>query len=339
MTFNPFPVGKLPAAELATLLRGMSFDDHPRVVLGPGIGLDCAILDMGDTYLAIKSDPITFATEEIGWYAVHVNANDIATTGATPRWFLATVLLPEGHADREMVTRVFEQMRSACKTLGIALVGGHTEITAGLPRPVVAGTMLGEVAPANLITPEGLKPGNRILLTKGVPLEAASILSHELPLEDLLPQKVVAVARRYLHEPGISVVADAHHACAAGGVTAMHDPTEGGVKTGLIELAQAAGVALHIYPHAIPIPPEAGQVCQAAGIDPLEALSSGALLLAAEPDRAEDILNNLREEGIPAADIGTAVEGVGVWFLEATAKTAVALPRRDAIARLFEEKS
>ena len=133
-----YPLGKLPAEHLARLLaRYAPFDE--RVVLGPGVGRDAAVISFGDRYLVAKADPITFATDEIGWYAVHVNANDVACTGATVRWFLATLLLPEGRTDPPLVDAIFDQIAVACAELGVGLVGGHTEITHGLDRAIVAG--------------------------------------------------------------------------------------------------------------------------------------------------------------------------------------------------------
>src|SRR3990172_4015146 len=179
------PVGKLPVEMLAELLEGAPLHD-PRVLLGPGVGLDCAVLDLGATLLVFKSDPITFATEEIGWYAVHVNANDIATTGADPRWFMMTLLLPEGTATMGQVEQIGQQIFQACREIGADVIGGHTEITHGLQRPIVIGTLIGEVARERLVTPQGAAPGNRLLLTKGVPVEATAILAREFP-ERLVP--------------------------------------------------------------------------------------------------------------------------------------------------------
>src|ERR1700758_661714 len=144
------PVGKLSAELLARLL-GKFVPASPRVVIGPRVGEDAAVLDMGDRYLVATTDPITFATDEMGWYALHVNANDLAVRGATPRWFLATVLLPEGKSQEAHVEQFFADVAGACAAAGVALVGGHTEVTAGLPRPIVVGTMLGEVGKDALV--------------------------------------------------------------------------------------------------------------------------------------------------------------------------------------------
>ncbi len=227
---NRLPLGKLPPELLTKIIAKAPISD-PRVVLGPGIGLDCAVVDMGDSFLVFKSDPITFATDEIGWYAVQINANDIATTGATPRWFLVTALLPEGETMAEGVAEISQQLFRACQDLGISLIGGHTEITYGLDRPIIVGTMIGEAAKDWLVTPRGCQPGDRILLTKGVPIEGTVILAREFPdrLEGILTEAEIQEASDYLYDPGISVLKDAKIALQTGEVTAMHDPTEAGL--------------------------------------------------------------------------------------------------------------
>ncbi len=330
------PLGKLPADLLEKLLQGVRRED-PRVLYGPGIGLDCAVIDTGaPDLLVMKSDPITFATQEIGWYAVQVNANDIATTGAIPRWMLATLLLPEGKTTPEIAGQIGKQLTSACERIGVALVGGHTEITHGLERPILVGTMLGEVARERLVMPSGARPGDRILLTKGVPIEATAILARELPerLSECLTRSEIDAAAAFLHSPGISVLRDARIAVSAGRVTAMHDPTEGGLASALWELAQASGNSLEIDAGAVPVPELASRVCACAGIDPLAAIASGALLLTADPADAGRVRSALEEDGIPCAEIGTVKAGP----VEVRLGDGSQLPRpvRDDLARLFE---
>jgi hydrogenase maturation factor len=156
------PAGKLPAPLLEELLTRFAPSD-PRIVVGPRMGEDAAVFDFGDRYLVAKTDPITFATSEIGWYAVNVNANDVAVMGAQPRWFLATVLLPVGQATPQLAEAIFSQMVDACAALGVSLAGGHTEITVNLDRPIISGTMLGEVLPGKLITTAGARPGDAVM--------------------------------------------------------------------------------------------------------------------------------------------------------------------------------
>src|SRR5262249_4947116 len=157
-------------------------------------------------YLVAKTDPITFATDEIGWYAVNVNANDIATTGGTPAWFMASLLLPGDHTTPEMVANIFNQMQSACDALKITLVGGHTEVTYGIDRRITNGVMLGLVEKARLVTTGGAKPGDVVLVTKGVPIEATSIIARECAprLKAFFPDEFIARCAAYLRQPGIS---------------------------------------------------------------------------------------------------------------------------------------
>ena len=299
---TPLPVGKLPADLLRPLLAQAPIDD-PRVLLGPQIGLDCAVLDFGDRLLILKSDPITFATAEIGWYLVQVNANDIATTGATPRWLLVTTLLPEGQTTPALAQDIAAGVYAACRDLGISVIGGHTEITHGLDRPILAGTLIGEVARERLITPRGLRPGDRLLLTKGVPIEATALLAREFPgrLAAHLSPAELAQAQAYLTDPGLSVLRDAQIATAAGTVTAMHDPTEGGLLGALWELAEAGDKTLLVDPTAVPVPPLSARICAAFDLDPLATIASGALLLAASPAAVPAIRAALQEAGIRCA--------------------------------------
>ena len=332
-----FPLGKLPADVLARLLAACAPSD-PRVIVGPGIGLDAAVIDLGDRLLVAKTDPITFATDSIGWYAVQVNANDIATTGAAPCWFMATVLLPGSRANKQLAEEIFAQIHTACAAIGVSLVGGHTEITHGLDRPIVVGAMLGQVARDRLVISSGARPGDAILLTKGIAVEGTAIIAREKANElSEFAFEFLERCRNFLTEPGISVVRDAAIATSAGRVHAMHDPTEGGLATGLRELAQASGVGLMIEADAVPVYPETQALCRATGLDPWGLIASGALLMAVEAADAETVARALEAQGIRAAVIGQVTEvthGVKLHGPEGIHD----LPRfeRDEIARLFD---
>ena len=170
-------IGKFPPELLGRLLGSIRIDD-PRVVLGPRIGEDAAALDFGDRLLVAKADPVTFATERAGWYAVQVCANDVACTGATPRWFMATILAPEWFSEDD-ASRLFEDLLSACNELNVSLIGGHSEVTQGIQRPIVMGTMLGEVDRDRLITTGGAQEGDSIVVTKGLAIEGTAILARD----------------------------------------------------------------------------------------------------------------------------------------------------------------
>lgn len=303
------PVGKLPVPLLRALLARHAPRRDPRVIVGPGIGLDAAAIDVGAPYVVVTSDPITLVQEEIGTYALAINANDLAAMGATPRWFVATILLPAGTTTRRDAARLFAQIGRACRRLDISLCGGHTEVTDAVTRPVVVGCLLGPCRKGRVLSSADARVGDALLLTKGLPIEAVSILARARAgeLRRRYSARFVARCRRYLRRPGLSVVRDAALALSVGGVHAMHDPTEGGLSAALYELAEAAGVGVRIEETAVPILPEGRRLCAHFGLDPLGAIASGALLISAAPPRAPAMLRRLRAAGIAAARIGTVV--------------------------------
>ncbi len=335
---HPLLPGKLPVDLLRRLLASAPTAD-PRVIVGPRVGVDAAVIEMGDRYLVAKTDPVTFATDDIGWYAVHVNANDVACCGATPRWFLATVLLPEHGATAELAESIFSQLADACRELNVSLCGGHTEITHGLDRPIVVGQMLGEVSPERFVTAAGARVGDVLLVTKAIALEGTSLIAREAPelLAGVFSPEELEHCRSLLRSPGISVVREARLALEAGGVHALHDPTEGGLATGLRELAEASQVGLVVERAAIPVLDECGRICQQLSLDPLGLIASGSLLLAAAPERAEAIEQRLASENLAVARIGQVVPAEQGCTLRRADGRLEPLPvfERDELARLF----
>jgi hydrogenase maturation factor len=332
------PVGKLRPAFLQALLAQDAPVD-PRVVVGPRVGEDAAVIDFGDRYLIATSDPITFATDDLAWYALQVNANDVAVRGARPRWFLATLLLPQGGTDEAAVTRLFQGLTAACAELKVALVGGHTEVTHGLDRPIVVGTMLGEVAKDKLVTTGGAKVGDAVVLTKGVPLEGAAIIAREKEAELRargIRATTIARARAFLRRPGLSVLPEAEIACELATVHAMHDPTEGGVATALHELALAAGVGLRIDRSRITVVPEGAELCQAFGLDPLGTIASGALLMTLAPAEAGIVIHALAREGIDSHYIGQVVpREQGLLLVDGSRQEPLPIFEQDEITKIL----
>ena len=338
MSKQNLPLGKLPAPLLSKLLDSASIDD-PQVLLGPGVGLDCAIIEFGDRLLVLKSDPITFTTETIGQYLIQINANDIATTGGRPRWLLVTLLLPKGKTTEESATELFQQIVEASERLGISIVGGHTEVTYGIDRVLAIGTLIGEVEKRNLVTPQGALPGHRILLTKGLAIEATAIAARDFAerLKPHLSDQEIRTAANYLNNPGIGITRDVQIAMEAGIISAMHDPTEGGLASALWELAHACGCMLVVYPDRIQVSPLTKKICQILEINPLSSISSGALLLTAPSTDSEAIIDSLLEQDIPCADIGCVEQGSPAVFMEEGAdRTKLPWPERDEITRLYE---
>ncbi|MYD51274.1 MAG: hydrogenase expression/formation protein [Dehalococcoidia bacterium] len=329
--------GKLPLDLLSRLLGEIDVRD-PRVVLGARAGEDAALIDFGDRYLVAKTDPITFATDLIGWYMVQVNANDIAVMGGTPRWLMTTLLLPDTTPEAE-VERIFTQVREACEALNITLIGGHTEITYDLSRPIAVGAMLGEVPKERAVLTSGARPGDSIVLTKAIAVEGTSILAREAA-NDLSERGVsldtINRAKEFLFSPGISVVPEASIACDVVDVHAMHDPTEGGLSGGLVEMAAAANVGLLIDMEAVPVLPECREICDALGLDPLGLIASGSLLAALPPSEVETLITALAREGIAASEIGTVTDpadGIKVRYGDEV-RDLPTFPR-DELARWF----
>lgn len=313
---EPLPPGKLELEHLAALLGTQPLPSS--VVLGPGIGHDVAVIDVGGPkLLLLKSDPITFATRHLGHYVVQVNANDIACAGGTPRWFLATLLLPAGRATESVVEQLFTELREACLEEDVFLVGGHTEVTSGLDRPVVCGTMVGEVARDRLVTPAGIQAGDTIILTRPVALEGTATVAAARRADLLgmgLAPEVLDRCEALLFDPGIGVGRAARALCQAVEVHAMHDPTEGGVATALWELAIASGMAITLGPTGIPVLAETQVLCDHLGLDPLGLLASGSLLAAVAPGDTEAALAACRAAGVPCTPIAKAGPGpAGVW--------------------------
>jgi len=334
---SPLPPGKLPAAALERLLGTIALSD-PRILVGPRPGEDAAVIEIGGRALVVATDPITFATDRIGWYAVHVNANDVAVMGARPAWFFAVLLLPETKTTEELVRAIFDDIRTTCDSMGICLCGGHTEITVGLDRPIVVGQMMGECAPERLVRKQRLEPGDRIVLTQGVAIEGTAILARERAsqLEGRVAEDVIARSRGLLFDPGISVVRAAEVAVQSGDVHAMHDPTEGGLLAGLAEMAAAARCGLRIDRTAIPILAETRAVCAALGVDPLGLIASGSLLIGAAAGSTGAIVKDLERTGIAARVIGEAVPGPeGTRIGSGGNWQEIRPPARDELARLL----
>jgi hydrogenase expression/formation protein HypE len=307
--YAPLPLGKLPGQLLHRLIATYAGRPDASVVVGPGRGRDAAVVQPDGALIAAKTDPITFASQSAAAYLVDVNSNDLACLGATPRWLLVTALLPQGKTSEPDVERQFRELSEICAARDISLVGGHTEITPAVNWPVLVGTLLGVVTAGSLLKPGGAQVGDRLLLTKGIAIEGTALLARELSdkLTPVLGKDLVDRAAHLLLSPGISVVQDARTLLRAGGITALHDPTEGGLATAAQELASAAGHGVILDETAIPILAETRAITACLGLDPLGLLASGSLLAAATPVAAYDIIAAALGQGIAVSDIGVVV--------------------------------
>ncbi len=332
------PVGKLPQDILARMLKSyVSLDE--RVKVGPSIGEDAAAVDMGDRYLLLKTDPITFTAEDIGMYTVRINANDIATMGGKPLWLLTTILLPEKHTAIELVEQIFRQLSSVCREIGVSLCGGHTEITQGIDRVIITGAMIGEVKKEDLITTGGAKKGDDILLTKAIAIEGTSVIARRKgkDLEAVFGPDFLQRCKALAERPGISILRDAEIARRSGEVHSMHDPTEGGLATGLLEVASAANAGLIVEAESIPVFPECRTLCMHLGLDPLGLIASGSLLITVNPRDTEKVLDALNNNGIPAVKIGKILaKEEGLKLKKGNEVLELPIFASDEITRIFD---
>ena len=304
------PTGKLPGPLLDRLITTYRTRSDPAVLVTPGYGKDAAaVATDGGPPLVVKSDPITFASTEAARYLVAVNANDIACLGGVPRWLSVVALFPEHTTTARHVEDMFSDLRAACDAHDIAIIGGHTEVTAGIDRPLLIGTMIGVAGPQGLLVPGGAQPGDDVLLTKWAGIEGTALLAKELgeTLSDEVGETLVRGAAKLLRSPGISVIADAAAVRSVPGVTALHDPTEGGVATAIHELAEVSGCGAEILLENIPLLPETRTICAHLGLDPMGLLSSGALLVAVQPESRVEVEAAAARARIPIAHIGRLV--------------------------------
>lgn len=324
--------GKVPPGLLAALLQGF-LPLPPEVRLGPAPGEDACALEVPGGALVVATDPITFTAEDAGRLAVVVNANDVAVTGARPRWFLSVVLVPPGTPE-EALFGLFGSMREALGLVGAHLVGGHTEATPAVAQPVVVGQMLGVAEPGRVVATGGMRPGDVLVQVGEAPVEGAAVLAREAGARlQRVDPSAVAAAREALEQPGISVVEPALLAAELG-ATSLHDPTEGGLAAGLHEVAAASGVRLVVDRGAVRWFEPGRAVCQALGADPWGTLASGTLLAAFPPHRAQAAVGALAERGHPVAVVGKAEPGSGVVGSDGE---PVPWPDRDEVARVLEE--
>ncbi len=297
------PPGKIPIDILKEVVFKNLGAARSEVLLGPAAGIDGAILEVGGKNVIVSMDPITGATERIGWEAINVNANDVATFGVPPAFFFSCLMLPEG-ADSKIVEAISVQMNNAAKELGIAIVGGHCESTPGLAHPIVVGCIMGLTEKGKYVTAAGAKSGDKLILTKSAGIEGTAILAtdREQQLKASFNATLLESAKGFYSQ--ISVVKDSLTAYEAGGVHAMHDPTEGGILNGIHEMADAANLGARIYEDKIQVEPETAKICRFYEIDPLQLISSGALLIATDPQAADKIINALADQHIYADVIG-----------------------------------
>jgi hydrogenase expression/formation protein HypE len=288
------PTGKVPNEQLATLIRKLPTHDDA-ILIPPGIGLDAAALRIGGQTVAISTDPITFATKDVAKYSMRVNVNDIACAGCKPRWYTGVLLLPENTTEKALYD-LWSVMADELKRFDVCSIGGHTEVTPNVNKPILVGQIIGEPVTETLYDARNAKVGDKILLWRGAALEGTALLASER-YDDLsshiLPEQLDTMVG-LLDDPGICILDAAKALYDIDGIVAMHDPTEGGVATALHEMADAAGCGLEVDASSIPILSETLQLAKVLNFDPLGLLASGSLLVICKPGVEELIKKRLK---------------------------------------------
>lgn len=321
-------IGKIPESVLKRSVISQIKVHREEVLIGAGIGEDCAALRLApDEVFVVSTDPITGTTQQIGSLSIHIVANDLAASGAEPIAVLLTILLPK---DSEEVTlkQMMREVNDACEGLSIEVVGGHTEVTEAVNQPIVSITGIGKIKADSLITAANAKPGQDIVITKWIGLEGTAILAKEREHDLLqkLPRHMIETSKGFFQY--ISVVPESKIAMNCG-VSAMHDITEGGIFGALWEMAEASRIGLEIDLKKIPVRQETIEICEFFRINPYGLVSSGSMLLAT--DHGRDLVRAFEKAAIPAVVVGKALAGNDRVLLNDGERRFLEPPKTDAL--------
>ena len=333
-------MGKIPSKLLRRYVFSRTGSKRSDVIVGPSEGIDVSVLSAGgDVVVVAHCDPIVGALRRIGWLAVHIACNDVATAGVEPRWVLPTILLPEKWSE-VMVDEVTRDVDNAARELGVAVVGGHTGYAVGSLRPIVVVTAIGIGEKGKVLTSASARAGDIVYVTKGAGVEGTAILASDF--KDVLLSRGVdkeVINRAELFMKEISVVKEAVALARAGAVTAMHDATRGGVAEALIELAVASGKTIEVWEDKVPVRRETRVFAEVLEFDPLWMISSGTLVFTAPKDKKEVIEEVLGELEVSYAEVGVVREGEARVVIHRAYGTEVLnepKPEKDELARLWE---
>lgn len=329
---EPLDEGKLSRERLEALLA-LTAHSRPEILVGAAVGEDAAVV-RGAKQLILTADPITFTEENIGFYTVAVNCNDIVAMGGKPMYLTTTILLPPGTEEQRLRT-IFAELEKASRQAGVFWVGGHTEVTSAVNRIIISAQALGFLRGKPTKTSDA-RPGESLVMSKWTALEATTLIAREKPevSRKLLGQEGCREVLGWLFEPGISITKEGQ-ILSGMRLSAAHDPTEGGIATGIHEIAERSGVGVRLFRDKIPIRRETEVLCEHFGLDPLGALSSGVFLFTATAPEAQKACRALNRRGVPAAVIGeTTAQSGSVELIDGGQSTPLPLFTRDEIIKL-----
>ena len=328
-------VGKLDSELLKRIVIDKITYKRPEVLTKAGVGEDCAGIDFGDYECVMSTDPITATVNEIGRLSVHISCNDIASNGIEPLGIMLAVLLPEGTttADVEMI---MEQAGKAAEKCGVEIIGGHTEITNAVNKPVIVSTAIGRGRKWQSASAENMKVGDYILMTKSAGLEGTGIIAADFreELSTFLTDEEIEEAAKLLDD--VSVVRDG---VVAGGVGThgMHDVTEGGILGAIWEMCQIAEVGAEVWSEAVPVEPVTRKICDHYGINFMRLISSGAMIIMAAPEKKDEIIKKLTVAGVSVHVIGKITEpSKGLVITDGTGAEPIDPPGPDELYKVVK---
>ena len=326
-------IGKIPETVLKRSVFKQIHHRRDEVLVRPGVGEDCAMLEIGpDEVLVMSTDPITGTVNEIGTFAVHITANDIASSGAEPIGILLTVILPENVSELD-IKEIMKDVERACQSLNMEVMGGHTEVSKAVNQPILSVTGVGKIKKDEMLKTAGLKPGQELVMTKWAGLEGTVIIARdkEEELSGRFNQDFIERAQSMFQD--ISVVKEARIAKEIG-VSSMHDVTEGGIFGALWEVAAASSVGIEVDLKKIPIKQETIEICEFYDLNPYMLMSSGCMLISTEKGNA--LVEALEKEGISSTIIGKVVEGNDRIIINEDESRYLEPPKTDELYKAFK---
>jgi len=326
--------GKLSSENLQEMIIDQIKPIHDDILIRPGVGEDCSAIAFGDYACVLSTDPITGAASEIGRLAVHINCNDIASSGVKPMALLLTILVPPETTPEEL-NQIMAQASEEAAKLGVDIIGGHTEITTAVTRPLVSATAIGKQLKEKLVTSSGSKDGDVLIMTKNVALEGTGILAFdkEVELRKVLSQQEMDLAKHMLDN--ISVIPEGVIAGTMD-VTAMHDVTEGGVLGAVWEMCEASHLGCRLDKESLPLEEVTKKICDYFELDPLKLISSGCMLITIEEKKAEELLRALVKDGIESHIIGKMTKTPEVILLDGNDEVYVDPPEADELYKVVD---
>lgn len=326
-------IGKIPETVLKRSVFKQIHHRRDEILVRPGVGEDCAMMEIDpDEVLVLSTDPITGTVNEIGTFAVHITANDIASSGAEPIGILLTVILPEDASEMD-IKAIMKDVESVCESLNMEVMGGHTEVSKAVNQPILSVTGVGKIKKDEMLKTAGLKPGQELVLTKWTGLEGTAIISRdkEEQLRERFNEDFIERAQSMFES--LSVVKDARIAKQVG-VSAMHDVTEGGIFGALWEVAAASSVGIEVDLKKIPIKQETIEICEFYDLNPYMLMSSGCLLIGT--DKGNVLVEELKKEGISSAIIGKVIEGNDRIIINEDERRYLEPPKADELYKALQ---